>query len=352
MNRRRDFAVLLAAVFGVAGCESQRPPAGRPVTTAWEESRPPESASSPSARVRPQAQTSQPTATTPSFDPIAMINGSPLNRAAFDRLLLDSYGLALFEQLVMLEAARQKADAAKLKITDEDIDAEYQRALRRMSLPPAGLDAKPLDDATSEALLQEILTSKNIPRKQYMLSIERNTYLRKLVEKGLVVKDDQIRAAFDRLYGERVQVRHIQLASLAEAAKVREVLDKGADFAEAAKKHSRNTITGANGGLLRPFTRKDREFPPLVIEVAFALQEGQVSRAVHWGRSFHLVKLVKRFPKTKVAFEDVKDALTARVREELIVERMQQMADTLLREATVRIFDDELNRRFRAKYPK
>lgn len=351
--------VLLAAL---AGCQTQRAPQGQPVTQALEKPRPVDvdPAHQPAARRSWQADSSsqafpsspepQTTEEQTPFEPLALINGTPIDRNRIARLVIESYGLTVFEQVLTLELAKQKAATKNLQVTQEDVDAEYERSLRQISLPPGGTSDEPLSKDASEALLRQLLISKNIPRPQFMLGVERNAYLRKLAEKDLVIEEPQLRSAYDRLYGERAEIRLIQVDSLGEAARIRERIEKGEDFAELAKKHSREVISAPIGGLLRPFTREDREFPPLFITTAFALEPGQVSKAIPWQGKYNLIKLERRYPKTKISFEDVKAKLAERVREEQLLERMKIINHTLLKEASIRILDPELDRRFRERF--
>ena len=93
---------------------------------------------------------------------------------------------------------------------------------------------------------------------------------------------------FDR--PERVQARHILVATGEEAQKVLEEIRAGLSFEKAAEKYSKDTSTRGRGGDLGTFSRKQR---PELAKTAFSLSKpDQISRPVKTDRGFHLVQLV------------------------------------------------------------
>jgi parvulin-like peptidyl-prolyl isomerase len=286
-----------------------------------------------------------------SFDPIAIVNGKPIDRRRLVDMVFRSYAMPLFEQVVLLELAKQRAASEGVVVTEEDVQAEYRIALKQIGSPLPTTQEDTFEPIRAEQLLNEFLTSKNVPREQYMLSVERNAYLRKVVEKELVVPVEEVQRGFELYYGPRAQVRHIQVANAGEAAKVRKAMAEGMSFEDAAKNFSLNSTTGKNGGLLEPMAKGDPDLPSLLVETAFSLEPGQVSPVVLIDRWYHLLKLERFFPATEVDFVDVEHHVRERVRDRMIMDRRNALARDLLDQANIWFSDGELEKVFREKHP-
>lgn len=127
----------------------------------------------------------------------------------------------------------------------------------------------------------------------------------------------------DFVQPEQVQVRHILIAvkdpaaDQAAKAQAQELLTQvraGADFAALAQKHSADPGSAANGGDLG-FFAQGRMVPEFDV-AAFALQKpGEVSELVKTQFGYHILQLVARKPKGQKPFEEVKEALVAKVRQ-------------------------------------
>lgn len=284
---------------------------------------------------------------------IAVVDGKPITRDRIVELLLRGHGVGVLEQVIVLEAARRETNARGLTVTSTDVSDEYDLALRRLLSPlPAGEDA-PLDRTAGERLLDRILSSRNISRAEYMMGMRRNAHLRKIVEHEMHFTDEQLEAEFECAYGERVKVRHIQVATLAEADRLAKRLDNGdEDFAELARGYSANPNTAPAGGLLRIFSREDEDVPALMRRTAFALQPGEHSVPLRVGEWFHILEVEERYPPGDIAFHQVRGDLKERLRRRLTEPAMQQLHRTLLQQAEVKILDPVLAEEFRHKHPR
>ncbi len=159
------------------------------------------------------------------------------------------------------------------------------------------------------------------------------------------VTDAALRARYDQEAGRRqgeeeVHARHILVPSEAEAKAVIAELAGGADFAEVAKRRSKDP--GAqNGGDLGFFKRGD--MVPEFAEAAFALQPGQVTQApVRTSFGWHVIKLEERRSAPVPGFEESRNQLrqkmleeqvqqvVARAREAAKIERLDQPAPSML----------------------
>jgi parvulin-like peptidyl-prolyl isomerase len=266
-------------------------------------------------------------------------------------LLLRAQGVGILEQLVVLDSAERLAAEKILVVTKEDVDREYELALRRLTDPLASVNAGPFDRAAAERSLQAVLAQRNISQEEFLLGMRRHAYLRRIVESELAFSDEQLQEEFERSFGRRVKVRHIQLATPRQVSRVQERLASGEDFAAAARDYSANLISAEVGGLLEPFSAANEELPAAFREAAFALQPGEVSGAVRVGEWYHILKLVEVIPADDVDPEEVRGELEGKLRERLIEPGMQELYEQLFREAVIEIHDPVLKESFFRAHP-
>ena len=265
-------------------------------------------------------------------------------------MLLRGHGLALLEGLIVLEAAKQLAADRQIVVAPEEVDRAYRDALRRLAGPGPTTQSAEQQQVLGERLLQNFLRKKNVSHLEYMLGIERTVYLERIVAPDVTVTEADLRAEFARRYGPKVQVRHIQVATLEQVQTVRAALTAGTPFETAARRHSQNAETAANGGLLPPFTRSDPDVPQLFAITAFALGPQDISPPVQDVSGYHFLKLERRFPASDIEFRHVVDELREPARRRLIEPEVARLAERLFKEARVEIFDDALRAQYEDKH--
>lgn len=280
-------------------------------------------------------------------DAVATVDGQPITRKALFDILIDSHGAEVLQQMIILQVAKQETQRRGLRVTQADVDAEFDDALNRIAAD-AGMTGEYATDKNKRAALQQVLDERRISMAEFKLGMERNAYLRKLVEKDLRVTEETLREEFARTYGERVQVAHIQIDQHDSRTlnTVVDLLNHGADFGDIARQYSVNAETAARGGEMEPFTFNDPNIPPALREAAFSLKEGGVSNPVLAGQYFHILKLLRRIPTTGARFEDVRDEIEKSVRQRATPQAMSRLAMDLYKQAKVTVLDGAL----RAKY--
>src|SRR3954463_1699061 len=134
---------------------------------------------------------------------------------------------------------------------------------------------------------------------------------------------------------QEVHARHILVESEDDAKAVAEELKKGADFAELAKKKSKDP--GASDGGDLGFFTKDQMVPEFA-NVAFTLEPGKISDPVKSQFGWHIIKIEEKRSRKAPEFEQVKGQIetyvtrkaqadyVAKLREAAKVERMDQPA--------------------------
>ncbi len=332
-------AWVCAAVFGLASvcaCKTSSSPTLRSVEDAWAGSN--AQGSLPATRTSSAAE-----------DVIARVNGVPVSRRSLIEPLLEGHGVGLFEQLVVLKAAEDAARRNGLTVTSADIDAEYRRSLESITGQVAS-SVDSLGDEAAESLLDEVLARRNLSRAEYMPAIRRNAYLRKLAGRDIVVSKEDIQAEFERTYGDRVEIRHIQCASESEIGEVAQRLSEGGAFSELAARYSANHETARKGGLLPPFSRNDPEIPERLRDAAFALEAGRVSQPVLVDGWYHMIQVERYIPAAQVGMDQVRSDVEQTARDRLTEAAMQRLAVELFDAARVEVFDPTLRALFRKKH--
>lgn len=245
--------------------------------------------------------------------------------------LIEGHGLDMLLQLITLELAKDSARRKGLSISQEDVDVELQQTINRMFK-----DAPPEDYGR---LLEQFMAQYRFTRPQLRVTMETNAYLRKLAEPMLEgrITEESLRSAFGALYGETVEVRHIQLSNMQEVAEAQARLQRGDDFAIVAREMSRNARTAGLGGALPPFSRQMQGLPDSFKEAAFSLREGEVSDAVHSEGAYHLIKLEKRIPPKAVDFEDHRETVREQLYDNMMMQAMKQLRQQMAAEAIARL---------------
>jgi len=364
MSRATRVVRCAVCVIGVIviGCAQQTAPSATPIERAWEapakSPQPDQPAVGKPAPTAPTKPASPPPATqsaaaVPADDLLALVNGQPIRRSTVVNLVMECHGLSMLENLILLTAAKQKAAAMSISVTPADIKAAHEDALQQLAMPFVDTDRPPLDRPTAERLLQSFLAAKNISPREWDLRMEQRAYIGRIAAEEVAKSDiaeAMLRSQYEQDFGEKVQIRHIQLSSLAQVTRARALLGQK-DFELVAREMSENELTASQGGLMPPFTRNDPGVPPLLRETAFSLKVGEVSTAIHEQNWYHLIKVERHFPASDVTFENAdKSKLRARIIERLTRQRMEDLEVDLFRDAAVDIRDLDLSSRFRERH--
>ncbi len=278
---------------------------------------------------------------------VAFVNGQPIAQRELVRTLIEGRGLGLLQQMMLREAARQEAERLGLKITKLDIEHEYDIAVRGERFN--GKDVEALTPARREKMIDDWTQSRGVPRAELAIAMERNAYLRKIVADSVTITEAMLRREYERVHGERVEVRHIQLAAKRVYPQIQRRLERGDRFEDLVADYSQNVLTRINQGRMPPFSANDSTVPAVFAKVAFSLEPGQVSNPVEAEGSFHVLKLERRIPADQATFDDCRDKLRTGLLARRIAERMEAHARNLMMSAKIRIEDRRLRRQYRKR---
>ena len=311
--------------------------------------------------------------TTSGDDVIATIDDIPITRAQIEKPLIEAHGLNFLAKVAQLELTKREAAKMSITVTPADVSAETDRYLiglfneeRDPILREMNSDLEKAQAASNSArvaqlqqdlkreryrLLDQLLQQQKLTRPDFDLVMQTNTYLRKIAlsqVKKESITEENLQTAFNTIYGEKVQVRHIALANTQEVNEAKRRLAAGEPFEQVARDMSKNQQSGALGGELPPFARGAEAYPQQFRDVAFSLSEGQVSDPVMAANGYHLIKLEKRIPPKIVKLEDVKES----VRDQLYnaqLEAFIRLLSTRLKQESataLKINEPELKRQF------
>src|SRR5437660_7886091 len=267
------------------------------------------------------------------------------------RFGLASFGLAA----VLLAGAGLRAEEANpvlAKVNGAEIRAS-DLALAEEELGPslAQMDPATKKENVLSFLIDMKIVSKEAEDKKIAdrddfktrLAFARNRLLMDnllATEGKAATTDENMKKVYEdaakQINGEQeVHARHILVESEDEAKKVEGELKKGADFAELAKKESKDP--GASDGGDLGFFTKDQMVPEFSA-VAFALEPGKISEPVKSQFGWHIIKVEEKRNRKAPEFEQVKAQIetyvtrkaqadyVAKLRETAKVERMDQPA--------------------------
>src|SRR6202045_4185093 len=158
--------------------------------------------------------------------------------------------------------------------------------------------------------------------------------------------------ASKQITGEQeVHARHILVETEDEAKAVEDELKKGADFAELAKKKSKDP--GASDGGDLGFFTKD-QMGPEFSTVAFALEPGKISDPVKSQFGWHIIKVEEKRSRKAPDFEQVKSQIetyvtrkaqadyVAKLRETAKVERMDSSSEAAAKPDAMKPADSKM----------
>jgi parvulin-like peptidyl-prolyl isomerase len=231
----------------------------------------------------------------------------------------------------------------------EKLDLLLKRRVLERACKARGLE---VTAAEVEAALAEQIANLNVNRERFVREVlkgyHKNLYewkedvirprlmLAKLCNDRLRCSEQDLRDAFEAVYGDKVQCRVIFWPKdKLEEAQVKYPLlrDSEEKFAEEAR--AQNNPFAAGGGRSKPLGRHTLD--PVVEQHVFALQPGQVSELLPTSNGYVLVKCDARIPAdTSASFEAKRGELTRLVLDQKLQAEIPVVLAELLKAAQAR----------------
>ncbi|BBO69222.1 peptidylprolyl isomerase [Desulfosarcina alkanivorans] len=290
---------------------------------------------------------------------IARVNDADVLRKDLDREM----------KLVSLKLARQgrPVNDDQLKRYEGDIrETLINRTLLLQQSQSMGIDvkdslvAKALDEFKAafkdEAGYQKALTEMGFSEEMLKGQMRKGLTIKALIDKAVLqkvsVSDQQVRTFYDEnpnLFRkpEQVKASHIlvqvpenadetkQASALATIQGLKARVDNGENFAALAQEYS-DCPSKAKGGDLGFFSRE--QMVPPFSDAAFALEPGQTSDVVKTRFGYHLIRATEHQAEQTMAFNDVKEAISKRLRQEEEGKKIDAYLEKLKEHADIQRF--------------
>lgn len=298
----------------------------------------------------------------PSQDKVAVVNGSVITRADFDREMRSALGRLsstgepvpqaqlsqlkeeVFTKLIGRELLYQESQNKGIKVNEAAINEQLVMLKKRFP---------------GEAEFKKMLSQMNLSEVDVKSQFERSLAIQEFIDKQFVqkvtVSDKEVRAYYDSnpVYfkqPEQVRASHILVSidpqkdpsQKAESRKkiedIQQKLKKGEDFSALAKEYSQ-CPSGREGGDLGYFQRGQMVKP--FEQAAFALRPGEVSDIVETKFGYHLIRLTDKKPEGVVPYEQIKDRIGQYLKQEKAEKDVASYVQNLEEKAKVERFPIE-----------
>ena len=205
----------------------------------------------------------------------------------------------------------------------------------------------------SQEAFEKKIASSGYSEDELKTEMRENLLIRNLIEQkiesGISVSDKQARKYYQEnqeeyKVPEQVRARHILIQTEPDAGetqkaeakdKIQEVekkLQSGQDFSELAKQYS-DCQSSEKGGDLGYFGRG--QMVESFDEAAFALEPGEVSDIVESRFGYHLIKSEDKKPAETKSFDEVKESVREKLRQEKIMQDLEPYIESLKRKYPV-----------------
>ena len=242
---------------------------------------------------------------------VAEVDGEEISKDELYNLLLAQNGSQVLDALIVEKIVDSEIEKKKIKITDEDIQAEID-------------DMK--EYYGGEEQFNMALAQAGLSEDGMKTDIEMNLRLKALVDPYIEISDEDMKAYFEENkdeFGEQEEVKasHILVEDEALAKELKTKIDDGGDFAELAKENSTDPGSKDNGGELGFFGKG--QMVPEFEAAAFSMEVGEVSKPVQTSNGFHIIKLEEKKEAKEATFEDSKEEIKDTMSEEQMGEAYQ-----------------------------
>lgn len=236
------------------------------------------------------------------------------------RTLEETLKESIIEKLIVERLVAKEAKAMNIEVNQDEINKQVEEYIELIG---------------GEEKFQEFLENNGISKEYFQGNIRNETLLNEYMEaflSGITISEKEEREYLEKNKDslEIINASHILVKTEEEGKEVLKRLKSGEEFAKLAEELSADKASGAQGGNLGYFRRGSiiAEFE----EAAFALNSGEISELVKTEVGYHIIFVEDK----KDSYEDLKDAINARIKEDKYLEKIQELRS----KAKVKIFID------------
>jgi parvulin-like peptidyl-prolyl isomerase len=247
---------------------------------------------------------------------------------------------AVLQRLIEERLIIQEAKRLALSVGAEDVMQRLRMIQERLGSPKAyeqmlqdaGLNEEQLKQKLREQLLAQQAIDQEVRSKVWVSPTE----IAKASSSSAAAVNPGTEALASHLLI-RVTAQRSAEQALALAAKLREQLVGGADFAELARRHSEDPHAEAGGSL--GWVRQGHMLPELD-EALFRLNPGEVSAPIQTSLGFHLLKVIERRSLSERDAAEAQRRLEQRLFQEKFAEALHRWLGELKQRAYIQIVDE------------
>lgn len=255
----------------------------------------------------------------------ATINGQKITVRELAEECMERHGGEVLEGTINRKLLDQALRKRKLAVSDSDLDAEIRRAAMTMGK----IDDQGEPDV--QGWLEHVLSSENITREVYLHDqVWPSVALKKLVGDKVQVTNDDLERGYEANYGKKVRCRAIVLNNQRRAQEVWEKARENPTaktFGDLAEQYSIEAGSRTLRGEVPPIQRFGGQ--PVLEEVAFDLQPGEVSGIVQVGNTFVILFCEGFTTPINTNLAEVKDLLYRDIHEKKLRLEMANAFDAL-----------------------
>jgi len=259
---------------------------------------------------------------------VSTVNGDQITMNQLGDECLLRYGKDVLEVEISQVLLQQSLAKSQQTITQEDIDREIGHAATLAGV----VDKQGQPDF--EAWFQLVTEEQGVSRDIYLRdSVWPSAALKKLTGNTIEVREEDLQKGFDANYGQRVRCRAIVLHNMRKAMEVWGKARQNPSmeyFGELATEYSIEPTSKALHGEVPPIRRHGGQLQ--LEEVAFALQENELSEVIQVGNRFIILKCEGRTKPIDVCREDVEEILRLDIMEKKLrlamAEKFEQIRAT------------------------
>lgn len=313
------------------------------------------------------------TADTPATTPSPTANAAAETPEPFDPSTLPAVVARVDDQEISRDRLMEEAQAARVQLVQSGVpeSATRTKEFYAQALDQIVADILLYQEARSEGLVpsdeevaqrletirssvpeggnfEEMLQTRGMTEAGLTEELRRSGALQKIVETKIAprvsVDESQARTFYDQNLEQmrmppRVKVRHILLevpqdaseearqAARDKAKDLRAQIADGGDFSALAREHSQDDGSAQQGGEL-PWLMPGQTVPAFD-QAVFALDPGQLGPVVESRFGYHVVQTLDKQPEQTAPFEQVKERILNRLRQEQAQQQLHAHVDEL-----------------------
>ena len=263
---------------------------------------------------------------------VAVVNAEPISADFLAEEAVRRHGIEILDNMINRHLIMQACTAAGVEVTQGDVSEEIHRIAAKFNLP-------------TDQYLKLLNDEREITPDQYAREvIWPMMALRRLVSDKLTVSEEEFGRAYAARYGEAVKCRLIMVSDekLARSLRDKAVANPN-DFPALAKQHSQDEASASVGGLIPPIRRFAGNSQ--IEDVAFALQENQISDVMQMADQWIVLQAVKKMPAANPspqAMAMVKEQINDEIRDAKVRDAATELFRQLQEQAqVVKVLGDE-----------